>query len=157
MMRPLVAFAVGVLFAVGLGISGMTHPSKVLAFLDLTGDWDPSLAFVMGGGVLVNFIVFRLALRRGAPLLAPSFSLSPTSPVDAPLILGAIIFGIGWGIGGFCPGPALVSLAGGATPVIAFVAAMVGAMLASDAVERRAQSALARTRLRRSSSKAAGR
>ena len=65
-MRPLVAFAVGVLFAVGLGISGMTHPTKVLAFLDLMGDWDPSLAFVMGGGVLVNFIVFRLALRRGA-------------------------------------------------------------------------------------------
>ena len=115
----------------------MTHPSKVLAFLDVTGDWDPSLAFVMGGGVLVNFIVFRLALRRGAPILAPSFSLSSKRTIDAPLILGATIFGAGWGIGGFCPGPAVVSLAGGAAPVIAFVAAMVGAMLAYDAAERR--------------------
>jgi uncharacterized protein len=136
MMRPFVAFAAGVLFAIGLGISGMTHPSKVLAFLDVTGDWDPSLAFVMGGGVLVNLVVFRLALRRGAPLLAPSFSLPVKSALDPPLVLGATIFGVGWGIGGFCPGPALVSLAGGAMPVVAFVAAMVGSMLAGDAAQR---------------------
>jgi hypothetical protein len=90
----------------------------------------------MGGGVLVNFMVFRRALRRGAPLLAPSFSLSSRTAVDTPLILGATLFGIGWGIGGFCPGPALVSLAGGATPVIAFVGAMVGSMLATDAIAR---------------------
>jgi len=131
-----VAFAVGVLFAVGLGVSGMTHPSKVLAFLDVAGDWDPSLAFVMGSGVLVNFVVFRRALKRGAPILARSFSMPVRAAVDAPLLLGAAIFGIGWGIGGFCPGPAIVSLAGGAAPVIAFVAAMVGAMLASDAATR---------------------
>ncbi len=135
-MRPLVAFAVGVLFAIGLGISGMTHPSKVLAFLDVTGDWDPSLAFVMGGGVLVNSVVFRLALRRGTPIFARSFSLPVKARVDVPLVSGASIFGIGWGIGGFCPGPAVVSLAGGATPVVAFVAAMLGSMLATDAAER---------------------
>jgi uncharacterized protein len=143
-MRPLVAFAVGVLFAVGLGIAGMTHPSKVLAFLDVTGDWDPSLAFVMGGGVLVNFVVFRLALRRGAPLLAPSFSLPAQTALDVPLLLGAAIFGVGWGIGGFCPGPALVSLAGGTAPVVAFVAAMVVSRLASDAAERYGRRTLAR-------------
>ncbi len=137
MTRSAVAFVVGVLFAVGLGVSGMTHPSKILAFLDVTGHWDPSLAFVMGGGVLVNFIVFRFARRRGAPLFAASFTLSPRSTLDAPLILGAIIFGVGWGISGFCPGPALVSLAGGSPSVIAFVLAMVTSMLAYDAAERK--------------------
>ena len=142
--RIVVAFTVGVLFAVGLGVSGMTHPSKVLAFLDVTGDWDPSLALVMGGGVLVNFFVFRLALRRGAPILARSFSMPEKATVDAPLLLGAAIFGIGWGIGGFCPGPAIVSLASGATPVIAFVAAMLLSMLASDAAKRFGDKALSR-------------
>ena len=137
MKRTLVAFGAGLLFALGLGMSGMTHPTKVLAFLDLTANWDPSLAFVMAGGVLVNFIVFRLALRRGAPLLAPSFSIPPKGTIDMPLVVGATIFGVGWGMGGFCPGPALVSLAGGATPVIAFVLAMVVGMLANERTLRR--------------------
>jgi len=135
-IRSIVAFAVGVLFAVGLGVSGMTHPSKVLAFLDVTGNWDPSLAFVMAGGVLVNFTVFRRALRRGAPIVARSFAMPTKTEVNAPLIAGAAIFGIGWGIGGFCPGPAIVSLAGRSTPVVGFVAAMLGAMLATDLAAR---------------------
>jgi uncharacterized membrane protein YedE/YeeE len=127
-MNRLIAFASGVLFSLGLAVSGMTHPGKVLAFLDVAGDWDPSLALVMGGGVVVNAILFRLALRRGAPLLAPAFSLPPRRAIDHRLILGAALFGVGWGLGGFCPGPAVVSLAAGGTPVVAFVASMVSTM-----------------------------
>ncbi len=105
MKRLAVAFASGVIFAIGLGISGMTHPSKVLAFLDFGGDWDPSLALVMGGGVLVNLVFFQLALRRGAPLMAASFSVPPQARLDAALVGGSALFGVGWGLGGFCPGP----------------------------------------------------
>lgn len=136
MKRLVVAFACGVLFAVGLAFSGMTHPTKVLAFLDFTGAWDPSLAFVMGGGVLVNVLVFRVALRRGAPLLGGSFALPLKRVIDARLVGGAAVFGIGWGLGGFCPGPAVVSLAGGAAPVVVFVVAMVAGMALFDRVSR---------------------
>src|SRR6185312_2076315 len=130
--RLVVAFFCGLLFAVGLAISGMTHPTKVLAFLDFAGAWDPSLAFVMAGGVLVNVIVFRVALRRGAPLLASRFALPDKRAIDARLLGGAAIFGIGWGLGGFCPGPAVVSVAGGAAPVIVFVVTMVAGMAIHD-------------------------
>jgi uncharacterized membrane protein YedE/YeeE len=116
----------------------MTHPSKVLGFLDFAGaargQWDPSLALVMGGGVLVNLVFFRLALRRGAPLLALSFSLPPRAHVDSRLLLGAAVFGVGWGLAGFCPGPALVSSVDGAAPVVAFVVAMLATMAAIDLV-----------------------
>ncbi|HEY1692576.1 MAG TPA: DUF6691 family protein [Polyangiaceae bacterium] len=144
MKRGVVAFACGLLFALGLGVSGMTHPSKVLAFLDVTGAWDPSLAFVMGGGVLVNLVVFRRALRRGAPLLASSFAMPTRAGVDAGLVVGAAIFGVGWGMGGFCPGPAIVSAVTGAMPVVAFVVAMMGTMaLLGVSIERpRAKRAL---------------
>jgi hypothetical protein len=135
--RLVVAYVSGVLFAVGLGISGMTHPSKVLAFLDFAGDWDPSLAFVMGSGVLVNLVFFTLARRRGRPLLAPSFSLPVPTAVDASLLGGAALFGAGWGLGGFCPGPAIVSVVNGVTPVIAFVVSMLVAMAIFDAMEKR--------------------
>ena len=128
MKRLVVAYVSGVLFAMGLAISGMTHPSKVLAFLDFAGDWDPSLALVMGSGVLVNLVAFRLATRRGAPLLAPSFSLPAKTAVDVSLVGGAALFGVGWGLGGFCPGPAIVSVVTGATPVVAFVVAMLASM-----------------------------
>jgi uncharacterized protein len=127
-----VAYVAGLLFAVGLGISGMTHPAKVLGFLDFTGDWDPSLALVMGGGVLVNLVFFQLALRRGAPLLATSFSLPPRTRVDGALVGGSVLFGIGWGLGGFCPGPAIVSAVTGAAPVVAFVVAMLASMALFD-------------------------
>lgn len=134
MKRLFVAFACGLLFALGLAISGMTHPSKVLAFLDFTGAWDPSLAFVMGGGVLVNVLLFRTAFRRGAPLLARTFALPDKSAIDGRLVGGAALFGVGWGLGGFCPGPAVVSLAGGAAPVVVFVAAMLAGMALHDRV-----------------------
>jgi uncharacterized protein len=129
----LVAFLAGALFAVGLGVSGMTHPTKVLAFLDFAGDWDPSLAFVMGGGVLVNLAGFRWAARRGVPFLASSFSWPPAGNVDARLVLGSAVFGAGWGLGGFCPGPAIVSAVGAAAPVVAFVVAMLASMAIFDA------------------------
>jgi uncharacterized membrane protein YedE/YeeE len=130
--RLAVAYASGLLFALGLGVSGMTHPAKVLAFLDFTGDWDPSLALVMGGGVVVNLVFFQLGLRRGAPLLAPSFSLPSPTRVDAALVGGSALFGIGWGLGGFCPGPAIVSAVTGAAPVVAFVVAMLTSMAIFD-------------------------
>lgn len=136
MKRLAVAFACGVLFALGLAISGMTHPTKVLAFLDFTGGWDPSLAFVMGGGVLVNVLLFRVALRRGTPLLGGAFALPHKGAIDARLVGGAALFGVGWGLGGFCPGPAVVSLAGGAAPVLVFVVAMLAGMALHDRVAR---------------------
>lgn len=140
MKRLVVAYVSGALFSVGLAVSGMTHPSKVLAFLDVAGAWDPSLALVMGSGLLVNFIVFRRAARRGAPLFARSFSLTERTAVDASLVGGSALFGVGWGLGGFCPGPALVSVVTGATPVVAFVVAMLASMAVFDALERRAVS-----------------
>ncbi|HTQ43054.1 MAG TPA: DUF6691 family protein [Polyangiaceae bacterium] len=134
MKRFVVAFACGALFALGLTISGMTHPSKVLAFLDFAGAWDPSLALVMASGVLVNVLFFRVALRRGAPLLGGTFALPSRQSIDARLVGGAAVFGVGWGLGGFCPGPAVVSVAGGAAPVIVFVVAMVVGMALHDGV-----------------------
>jgi uncharacterized membrane protein YedE/YeeE len=134
MKRLAVAFACGVLFAIGLAISGMTHPTKVLAFLDFAGAWDPSLALVMGSGVLVNVLLFRVAFRRGAPLLAPAFALPDKRAIDARLVGGAAVFGVGWGLGGFCPGPAIVSVVGGAAPVIVFVVAMLVGMALHDRV-----------------------
>jgi uncharacterized membrane protein YedE/YeeE len=134
MKRLVVAFACGALFALGLAISGMTHPSKVLAFLDFAGAWDPSLALVMAGGVLVNVLLFRVAFRRGAPLLGGAFALPGKRGIDARLVGGAAVFGVGWGLGGFCPGPAVVSVAGGAAPVFVFVVAMVVGMALHDRV-----------------------
>jgi uncharacterized membrane protein YedE/YeeE len=139
--RLVVAYVCGVIFALGLGVSGMTHPSKVLAFLDFTGAWDPSLALVMGSGVLVNAVFFRIATRRGAPLLASSFALPERTAIDASLVGGAALFGVGWGLGGFCPGPAIVSVVTGATPVVVFVVAMLLAMGIFDALEKSARSA----------------
>jgi uncharacterized membrane protein YedE/YeeE len=144
--RLAVAFASGLIFAIGLGVSGMTHPSKVLAFLDFAGDWDPSLALVMGGGVLVNLVFFQLALRRGAPLMAPSFPKPPRDRLDAALVGGSALFGVGWGLGGFCPGPAIVSAVTGAAPVVAFVVAMLASMAIFDfVVTRKPTAAVAET------------
>jgi uncharacterized protein len=136
-----VTFVAGLLFALGLGISGMTHPSKVLAFLDVAGAWDPSLALVMGAGVAVNLVAFQWALRRRAPLLAPRFSLPTQSRVDAALLAGSAIFGVGWGLGGFCPGPALVAAVTGTAPVLTFVVAMIAAMFLFDLARARWSSA----------------
>jgi uncharacterized membrane protein YedE/YeeE len=119
-----VSFLSGIVFALGLGISGMTRPIKVIGFLDLAGNWDASLALVMIGAIAVYFTAYRLIRKRSAPLLAGKFSVPERKDIDLNLILGAAIFGTGWGLGGFCPGPAITSLVSGATPVAVFVIAM---------------------------------
>ncbi len=124
MKSLLVSFASGCVFALGLGISGMTRPIKVIGFLDFAGNWDASLAFVMIGAIGVYFTVNRLTRRRPAPILAEKFSLPTRTEIDRNLIVGAAIFGAGWGLGGFCPGPAITSLASGAAPVAVFVITM---------------------------------
>ena len=134
----LVSLGSGLVFGFGLSLSGMLDPARIQGFLDIFGRWDPSLAFVMGGGLLVNLIAFRFILRRKAPLFAPSFALPQKTKLDPRLIGGAALFGVGWGLGGFCPGPALVSLASGATPVLAFVLSMLAAMALFDALDSRA-------------------
>ncbi|MCX4243748.1 DUF6691 family protein [Paraliomyxa miuraensis] len=126
--QVLVALVSGLLFAVGLGIAGMTQPQKVIAFLDVTGDWDPSLAFVMGGAILVYMPILRLMKHRGRAVLAPTLQLPTREDLDARLLLGAAMFGIGWGLAGYCPGPALVSLASLTVPALLFGAAMSAGM-----------------------------
>jgi len=127
--RSALALAAGLLFGVGLGVSGMAQPGKVLGFLDVAGDWDPTLLFVMGGAVGVHFWAYRWVRRRSAPRLDERFFVPAGTPIDVRLGLGAVLFGVGWGIGGYCPGPAIVSLASLSVPVAVFVAAMLGGML----------------------------
>ena len=110
MKTLLTSFVSGLVFALGLGISGMTRPVKVIGFLDFFGAWDASLACVMIGAIAVYFVAYRMSAKMTSPLLAPKFALPTRSDLDVKLILGAAIFGAGWGLGGFCPGPALVSL-----------------------------------------------
>lgn len=130
-MRNLVGFLSGLIFGVGLVISGMSNPAKVLNFLDLFGTWDPSLAFVMGGAVLIAFIGFRLVLNRPAPVYSEIFHLPTKKDVDGQLLTGASIFGIGWGLGGFCPGPAFTALPLMTTGILAFFPAMLIGMWAA--------------------------
>lgn len=127
-MQVLVNLALGLLFGVGLVVSGMSNPAKVLNFLDLFGTFDPSLAFVMGGAVIVAFIGFRLARTRIRPVLAPAFQVPTRRDIDARLVAGAALFGIGWGLGGFCPGPALTALGLGAPGTLVCVPAMLAGM-----------------------------
>lgn len=138
-MSILVNLGLGLLFGLGLIVSGMSNPAKVLNFLDLFGTFDPSLAFVMGGAVVVAFIGFRLVLTREKPLMAPRFQLPTRSDIDARLIVGPALFGIGWGLGGFCPGPAFTALGLAAPGTLAFIPAMLAGMWAARALaERRA-------------------
>ena len=130
-MRPLLGFLSGLLFGVGLIFAGMSDPAKVLNFLDVFGNWDPSLAFVMGGTALTTFIGYRLVLRREKPLLLSSFQIPTRQDVDRDLLAGAAIFGVGWGIGGFCPGPAWTALALGAPGTLVFLPAMLAGMAAA--------------------------
>lgn len=134
MARTLLSFAAGLLFGLGLVVSGMSNPAKVLNFLDLFGTWDPSLAFVMGGAVLVAFVGYRFVLRRPAPLFASAFHLPTRSDIDRPLLTGAALFGVGWGLGGFCPGPALTAISFGEPGTLAFVPAMLVGMIAAKIV-----------------------
>jgi uncharacterized membrane protein YedE/YeeE len=130
----------GILFAVGLTVSQMINPAKVLNFLDITGSWDPTLALVMGGAALVTIPAFRFILKRPHPLFASRFHLPTKANVDARLVAGAAIFGVGWGLAGLCPGPAITALATGLLPVVGFVAAMVaGAFIHKLAFEPKAR------------------
>lgn len=124
-MKFFSAFLSGLLFSVGLILAGMTRPAKIIGFLDFFGQWDPTLLFVMAGAVVVYALCYRLVLKRRAPLFAPSFDLPSSKKLDAPLLLGAAAFGIGWGLSGFCPGPALVASATGARSALLFLAAML--------------------------------
>jgi uncharacterized membrane protein YedE/YeeE len=124
-----VAFVVGLTFALGLGLGGMTQPARVLAFLDVAGRWDPSLALVMLGAITVYALGFRLATRRGRPVLAPAFALPARTIIDVRLVAGAVVFGVGWGLAGLCPGPAITSLGSGKPEAAVFVAAMLGGMM----------------------------
>ena len=129
-MPILTAFIVGLVFGIGLIVSGMTDPSKVLGFLDLAGPWDPSLAFVMGGAILVGLLAFRIAGRRERSLLGEPMRLPTATRIDRRLVLGSLAFGAGWGLAGYCPGPALASLAtGGVKPLIFTVAMLAGMSL----------------------------
>ncbi|WP_233842902.1 YeeE/YedE family protein [Dyella sp. 2HG41-7] len=123
-MNHIVAFIAGLLFGAGLVLGGMTQPAIVQAFLDIAGQWNPSLLFVMAAAVLTTMIGYRLVLRRPQPWLEREFHLPKSKNADRKLIVGAALFGIGWGIAGYCPGPALTSLSGGAPSVWLFVAAM---------------------------------
>jgi uncharacterized protein len=140
MRLPLIALSAGLLFGAGLAISGMHDPAKVLGFLDIaaivSGGWDPSLAFVMAGGLAVTLPAFWYARRRAAPVAAPAFQAPTATAIDRRLMLGAAVFGVGWGLVGFCPGPALAALAFGATGTILFVLAMMAGMLLEAATAK---------------------
>lgn len=126
-MATLSAFFVGLLFAIGLGISGMTQPEKVIAFLDLFGAWDGSLAFVMGGATVMYIVFFRV-VRGMAPVLTAHFHIPAHKQIDHRLLIGSAMFGVGWGLSGFCPGPALVSVGNGASGALIFAGSMVAGM-----------------------------
>ena len=130
------ALMVGLLFGIGLIASGMTDPSKVLGFLDLAGNWDPSLAFVMGGAIIIGSLVFPFATKRNKSVLGSPMRLPTATTIDRRLVLGGLTFGVGWGLAGYCPGPALASLThGGAKPWV-FVVAMLGGMALFELTER---------------------
>ena len=130
------ALASGALFGIGLAMSGMTDPRRVLGFLDLFGDFDPTLLFVLGGAVMTTVVLFRFVLRRGSPVLASTFHLSNLRHIDRRLLGGAAIFGVGWGIAGYCPGPALAGLGIGSREALWFVPAMIIGMLRHRVVNR---------------------
>ncbi|MBC7435929.1 MAG: YeeE/YedE family protein [Bdellovibrionales bacterium] len=137
-MNRISEFVVGLLFGVGLIISGMTDPGKVIGFLDLFGAWDPSLALVMGGAILVGLLAFTIAKKRTITFLGGALRLPASTTIDKRLLGGGLLFGAGWGLAGFCPGPALVSLGSGQPKALVFVLAMLAGMLAFELTERRA-------------------
>jgi len=124
------SFCSGLLFAIGLSIAGMTLPQKVLAFLDVTGDWDPSLALVMISSAGIYLVLHRLVLLRGQPLASPKFYMPTRRDIDAPLVVGAAMFGIGWGLVGLCPGPAVAALASWHEDALVFFVSMIAGMYA---------------------------
>ncbi|WP_420014023.1 DUF6691 family protein [Tateyamaria sp.] len=128
-MRLLTVYLIGLVFGLGISISGMANPAKVLNFFDVAGTWDPSLAFVMGGALVVTFIGYRFVLKRPAPIMAKVFQVPTRRDLDLPLIGGSAVFGVGWGIAGFCPGGALPALGTGRIEVVIFVASLVAGII----------------------------
>ena len=128
-MRNLLTFFIGSIFGTGIAMSGMANPAQVIHFFDVAGTWDPSLAFVMGGAVIVTFIGYRLVFSRSAPVYEPTFDVPTNRQLDARLLIGSGVFGVGWGIAGFCPGGALPALGTLDTRVVIFVAALIAGML----------------------------
>lgn len=129
-------FVVGLVFGIGLIVSGMTDPGKVIGFLDLFGSWDPSLAFVMGGAILVGMGAFVIAGKRTISFLGGAMHLPTSADIDKRLVVGSLMFGAGWGLAGFCPGPALVSLGAGQPKAVVFVLAMLAGMALFELAER---------------------
>ncbi|MEQ6916104.1 DUF6691 family protein [Halomonas aquatica] len=124
-LKTLMGYVAGLIFGLGLAVSGMTDPARVIGFLDLAGAWDPTLMFVLGGAVVTNFIGYRLVLRRPNPVFGERFHLPTRTDLDARLIGGAALFGIGWGLSGYCPGPAFASIGGITGPLLAMLVTMV--------------------------------
>jgi uncharacterized membrane protein YedE/YeeE len=137
MMKLLLALLAGLVFGLGLILSGMTDPAKVIGFLDLAGNWDPSLGLVMGGAVLVGLVTFRFSARRTKAFLGDAMHIPTTRQIDRRLVLGGITFGVGWGLAGYCPGPALASLASGGFQALLFIAAMLAGMGLFALLEKR--------------------
>lgn len=135
-MHRITEFFTGLLFGLGLLLSGMTDPSKVLGFLDLFGNWDPSLALVMGGAIAVGFFAFALARKRTTNFLGGALHLPRATQIDRRLVLGGLTFGAGWGLAGFCPGPGVVAMASGEVKAAVFVVAMIGGMVLYEVADR---------------------
>lgn len=137
MTRLIIAVIIGSIFGTGLSIAGMLNPSKVVGFLDVFGDWDPSLAFVMGGGVLVNAIGHRFVMKRKAPIQCATFSMPRSTNIDKPLVIGSVIFGVGWGLAGLCPGPVVASLLLNGQAMLPFFGLLIAGLLVGRIVMRR--------------------
>nr|BFD62408.1 YeeE/YedE thiosulfate transporter family protein [Bdellovibrio sp. HM001] len=137
MKNALAALVVGFVFAIGLGVSGMTQPQKVVGFLDLFGNWDPSLVFVMAGAIAVHFVTYRLIRRRPTPLLDTKWHVPTKTELTPALMVGAVLFGAGWGLAGFCPGPAVTSLASFEPRVFYFVISMLVGMYLFRLVDKK--------------------
>ena len=135
-MDTVASFIVGLIFGLGLVIGGMTDPSKVIGFLDISGSWDPSLAFVMGGALLVGVIAFRFARHRTANFFGGAVRMPTKNDIDKRMVIGSLLFGIGWGLAGFCPGPAITSMGTGNSEALLFVLAMVTGMALFEGIER---------------------
>lgn len=133
-MRLFATYLVGLVFGVGISLSGMSNPAKVVNFFDVAGTWDPSLAFVMGGALIVTGIGYRLVFRRSAPVFETSFQVPSSRTIDARLIGGSAVFGVGWGIAGFCPGGALPALGTGKPEVLIFFVAMIAGIFLAKAL-----------------------
>jgi uncharacterized membrane protein YedE/YeeE len=134
-MRLFISFVIGLVFGIGLYVSGMTQPSKVLGFLDIFGDWDPSLAFVMTGAVAIGLVAFSFARRRGRTFLGDELRLPRITEIDAPLVVGSLIFGIGWGLSGICPGPGVVDVGFLDWRALVFVVSMAAGMMMERQIE----------------------